>query len=329
MQWLITPYDLPLRRPWPGIGTRRRGWIVRLDDDGVTGFGDCAPLPALGTEDFAAAEAALHETLPHVAIGVPQPAVAAGFHPDQHLERWRGWCQRAPAAACAIDTALCDLSARASGRPLSAWLDGAAAERVKVSGIGEAGPGQAVKLKLPADVGAAIRLAEQTPGPLRLDANRAFSYDEAAALLKAVRHLPVEHVEEPLRQPTVTALEELQRLVPFPIAIDESLGQLGLEAVLQSDLRRLVLKPVLLGGPLRTLAIARRAMRAGREVVVTTAVDSAVGAWMTVHLAAAVNNRLAHGLDTARWLAEDVAAGPSPAGGWLDIPQTAGLGVTV
>ena len=293
MRWLTTRYDLALRRPWPGIGVRRRGWIVSAAKDGVTGFGDCAPLPLLGRNGFA------------------------------------------QATACAIETALCDRAARAAGVSLARWLNPNAASRVKVNAVfpGSAGasparPLQVVKLKLPGDVAEALRRIEQAgTATLRLDANRGFSFDEAATLLRAIADLPIDHVEEPLRDPTLSALLALQAMVPFPIAVDESLDELGIDAVLSSGLRRIVVKPMVLGGPLRSLEIAGRAKAAGVEVVVTTAMDSAIGAWMAAHVAAAVDTGLAHGLDTARWLAEDVAPGPEPVAGWLDIPDRPGLGV--
>ncbi len=296
MRWLTTRYDLALRRPWPGLGVRRRGWIIRVTRDGVTGFGDCAPLPLLGRNGFV------------------------------------------QATACAFETALCDRAARAAGVSLARWLNPGAADRVRVNAVfpgsagaspaPAAGRSQVVKLKLPGDIDEALRRIERAgTATLRLDANRGFSFDDAATLLRAIASLPIDHVEEPLRDPTLSTLLALQAMVPFPIAIDESLDELGVEAVLSSGLRRIVVKPMLLGGPLRTLEIAGRAEAAGVEVVVTTAMDSAVGAWMAAHVAAAVGNGLAHGLDTSRWLAEDVAPGPEPVAGWLDIPDRPGLGV--
>ena len=301
MRWLTSRYDLALRRPWPGIGVRRRGWIVSAAKDGVTGFGDCAPLPLLGRNGFA------------------------------------------QATACAIETALCDRAARAAGVSLARWLNPNAASRVQVNAAfpGSAGASparppvragcprsQVIKLKLPGDVAEALRRIEQAgAATLRLDANRGFSFEDAATLLRAIADFPIDHVEEPLRDPTLSALLALQAMVPFPIAVDESLDELGIEAVLSSGLRRIVVKPMVLGGPQRTREIAGRAAAAGIEVVVTTAMDSAVGAWMAAHVAAAVDTGLAHGLDTARWLAEDVAPGPEPVAGWLDIPDRPGLGV--
>lgn len=284
MRWLTTPYRLALRRPWPGIGLHRHGWIVSAAEDGPVGHGDCAPL----------------------------------------------WGELPAAIACAMETALCDRAARARGVPLARWLNPDCAMRVRVNRALESGGthSEVTKLKLPAHLPEALHLIDQTPGTLRLDANRAFSFDDAARLLRAIADRDIDHFEEPLRDPTIPALLALQALVPFPLAVDESLGALGVDAVLAAGLRRLVLKPVLLGGPLPVLEIAGRARAAGAAVVVTTAMDSAVGAWAAAHLAAAVNNGLAHGLDTSRWLTEDVAPGPEPVDGWLDIPERPGLGVT-
>jgi len=67
----------------------------------------------------------------------------------------------------------------------------------------------------------------------------------------------------------------------------------------QKPVRRVVLKPMVLGGLVSALALARRAREVGVECVVTTTVDSAVGVTAALHLAAAVANDLAHGLATS------------------------------
>ncbi len=69
--WL--PYCLPLRRPWQtsrGIFDERRGHLLRLRTaDGMTGWGDCAPLPEFGIAEAAggpqdADRAVRHEEIP-------------------------------------------------------------------------------------------------------------------------------------------------------------------------------------------------------------------------------------------------------------------------
>ena len=64
----VHPYRLPLRSPWLTAGAsvgERSGCLLRLRSDcDHCGYGDCAPLPASGTETAAAAIAALRSLLP-------------------------------------------------------------------------------------------------------------------------------------------------------------------------------------------------------------------------------------------------------------------------
>jgi len=94
----------------------------------------------------------------------------------------------------------------------------------------------------------------------------------------------------------------------------------------QPPVRRVVLKPMVQGGLVPALALARRAREAGVECVVTTTVDSAVGVTAALHLAAAVANDLAHGLATSAWLESDVGNPPQPTGGVLRLADRPGLG---
>ncbi|HEX6829386.1 MAG TPA: enolase C-terminal domain-like protein, partial [Burkholderiales bacterium] len=165
---------------------------------------------------------------------------------------------------------------------------------------------------------------------LRLDPNRAWSEAAARGALLALAALPVDAVEEPLAEPSLEVLASLQGEVPFAIAIDESRKQLGLERILAARaVRRVVLKPMVLGGLRATLDAARQVRAAGLEWVVTTTVDSAVGCWAAVHAAAALPGDCAHGLATSPWLAGDVAPPPRAEGGRIALPDAPGLGVVV
>jgi L-alanine-DL-glutamate epimerase-like enolase superfamily enzyme len=162
---------------------------------------------------------------------------------------------------------------------------------------------------------------------LRLDTNGAWDSHDARQALNALRDLPVEALEEPLACPRPETLQRLQTLVPWPLALDESLRAWPLEDLLKNPpVNRLILKPMILGGVLPSLQLARRARRAGLECVITTTVDSAAGVWAALHLAAALDNNLAHGLDTAAWLAEDTGCGPLVQSASMRINETSGLG---
>jgi o-succinylbenzoate synthase len=256
------------------------------------------------------------------------------------------------AARCGLETALLDLAARRSGLPLARYLNPRAGARIAVNAnAGSAGRCSGhrlrdlalsgfgvIKLKVGmAEVGEEIgmlqRLACALPpsASLRLDANRAWTLQQAEKIIEGVSGLPVESLEEPLKDPDYAPLRELQHRAPFPLALDESLIQLGLDSIIAArPVRRLVLKAPLAGGLLPALARARAAHRAGFQVQVTSSLESAVGVWSGTHLAAALGdlaNGIAHGLATSSWLIRDTASAPQIEQGVIRIPERPGLGL--
>ena len=338
----FAPYRLPLRQPWVsarGGFVVREGWLVRLETDaGLIGFGDCAPLPQAGTESMDSAVACLSGWA----------AALPGLSLEVALGRISTNAAEAPAACCGLETALLDLLAQQAGLPLARWLNPHSFAIVKVSAMLGGLDSQVVAraqaavaegysvLKL--KVGLASRheeipslhdLARGLPAgvSMRLDANCAWNEREAEDFLGALAGLPVESVEDPLANPDRAGWLRLQANVPFPLAADESLRIMGADAVFNlPPVRRVVLKPMVLGGLVPALALARRAREAGVECVVTTTVDSAVGVTAALHLAAAVANDLAHGLATSAWLRCDVGGAPLVAEGVLRPGGDPGLG---
>jgi L-alanine-DL-glutamate epimerase-like enolase superfamily enzyme len=62
------------------------------------------------------------------------------------------------------------------------------------------------------------------------------------------------------------------------------------------------------------------------QCVVTSSIDSACGVLAAAHLAAALDNGLAHGLATSSWLTADTGTPPTITNGRLALPDTPGLG---
>ena len=328
-------YALELRRPRTsarGITSQRTGWLLRLRDDrGRLGFGDCAPLPGAGTETHDSAKQALDAA---AAAMLGKPVISA-------VESLPNAPSATPAVRCACETALLDLEARARELPLHRLLAPDSGPEVRVNAmIGahrdwpvlarravEAGF-DVIKLKI-GTAGAetelaALRslLAELPPNiRLRLDVNRGWSLATARAILPRLDAARIEAVEEPACDASGDELRALQATVPFAIALDESLhgsdtGEL--------PVRRQVLKPMAVGGLLPIIALAATNEH---ETVVTTSVDSAIGVRAACHVAAALDNGLAHGLATSDWLRTDFAPPLPIARGLLHLPATAGLGL--
>lgn len=347
------PHALPLRQPWPGAGLGsgvRRGCLLRVDTtDGRHGYGECAPLPSHGSESHAAAATALQvwcTALPGRDVHEALTALAADTT-----------ARATPAARAAVECALLDLAAQAAGVPLRRLLAPAAGDAVAVNAMAGdvlgATPARidallaegyrVIKLKLgAADAAseiAALRALAGTLPPtvrLRLDANRAWDAATAGAVCAALAGLPVEALEEPLDSPTPAALATLQRGLPFALAIDESWQELaGADAedfFAAPPVRRLVLKPAVLGGLQPTLALAQRARAAGMECVLTTGIDGACATLAAAQLVAALGNGAvpgpAHGLATSHWLAKDIGTPPPVVAGRIALPPAPGLGFT-
>lgn len=338
----LATYNLKLRKTWSSAKAQRnmrQGWLIRLHCGEHIGYGDCAPLPEMGTETLEEAKIRLQAGL-RALVGL-QPSTALS-----RLDRF----QHTPAVRCALETALVDLLAQHAELPLARWLNrviqGQVAVNAALGGIDDGLQSRAFKavregftvLKIKLGLRALAEelqslqvLADRLPQTcvLRLDVNGAWDEPTARRALNGLRRLPVEALEEPLKIPRSGALQQLQSLVPWPLALDESLRSLPLKDLLDHHpVKRLVLKPMILGGLLPSLQMARRARGARLECVVTTTVDSAAGVWAALHLAASLDDGLAHGLNTTVWLAEDIGPAPVVQNARMAINETPGLGFT-
>lgn len=326
MRLRFQPYALALVKPWrstAGVVSHRHGWLVAAEDDGRTGWGDCCALPGQD-ESGEGAEA----------LSVVGQSIA-DLSLDDSLQCLSG---SLPARA-AVESALLDLSAQRQGLPLRRLLSATAKDSVAVNGLGDLSDGlppdfTVIKLKVgmrpPDEDLAALHRLVLPPGVrLRLDANRAWSFDHAARIIAALADLPIDCLEEPLAEPSLESLAALQRDCAFDLALDESLPHFNWDELLaRPPVRRLILKPPMLGGLRSCYALAGQARAAGLSTVVTSSLDSAVGLAAAAHLAAAIDDGdLAHGLSTGSCFASDVAAFWPVRQGRLTLPETPGLGV--
>jgi L-alanine-DL-glutamate epimerase-like enolase superfamily enzyme len=188
-----------------------------------------------------------------------------------------------------------------------------------------------VKIKVALDDGyARAAVVRDAVGPavrLRVDANGAWTREQALRMLHALAPLDIELCEQP------TALLEGLEDSPVTIAADELLVAAP-ELALQRA-QAVVLKPMALGGLLPALRWAARARELGRAVVVTTSLDGAIARAGAAHLAAAVlaaglaTAPLAAGLATGRLLLEDLCADLlAPRNGVVALRAVPGLGLS-
>jgi O-succinylbenzoate synthase len=149
------------------------------------------------------------------------------------------------------------------------------------------------------DIVQTLRRSLRPDQRLRLDANRGWSYDQALEFCRAIGDCDVEYLEEPTQDPS--DFERLAQVTSVPYALDETLR----EPISLGDFPNaaaLIIKPTLLGGPEQLETLFTSAI----PCVVSAAFESGIGILNIARLASHYPNSLAAGLDTYRWLADDV-----------------------
>ncbi|MET3804706.1 O-succinylbenzoate synthase [Nakamurella sp. UYEF19] len=197
--------------------------------------------------------------------------------------------------------------------------------KVKVGGLdgGVAGVGVLNSLTADADRLAAVRAVLGPEGRIRIDANAGWTVDQALQAIPVLDRAAggLEYVEQPCR--SIEELAEVRRKVGVRIAADESIrrAQDPMRVKLAGAADLAVVKVAPLGGVRSALQIAEVT---GLPIVVSSAVDSAVGLAAGLALAGALPELdYACGLGTASLLVGDVSSQSQlPLEGRLPVPTT-------
>ena len=288
------------------------------DEDGNRGYGEAAPLePYDGVSLDEVASALLAGRLEH---GPPQ-------------------------ARSAAEMAVLDLEAARAGRAVGE----PGAEAIPVNCTIPAGPPDEVaaraaegrragyscfkvKVGLPDDRErvAAVREAIGSWPALRVDANGAWSVDEAVATLRELEPYDLELVEQPCA--TLSELAEVRRAVGLWVAADEPIaGPADVRAAAASRACDAVcVKLAASGGFATARATLQTAAELGMEAYLSSTLDGPWGIAAALQLAASQRHTLACGLATLELFDAELArALPPPRNGLLAVPEGPGLGVAV
>jgi L-alanine-DL-glutamate epimerase-like enolase superfamily enzyme len=342
----VVPYSLPFREPYVTARgeLRERGLIlVRIRGEGLEGLGETAALSLRGGADIEAIAAEIRQLC--------RPALLdAGLDAERiwsAIARCRNRGASAPAVA-AVDIALHDLVGKARERPVWGILGAKEATEVVCNAtlpaanpaatraMAEEWRGQGfgtfkLKVGLAGDV-TQVATVRQTLGPeaaIRVDANGAWSVDDAAERLPAMSHHRIELAEQPVG--TFEQMVELRRRVDVRIAADESL-------VSPFDARRAreldacqvaAIKLAKVGGLRAALEIADVL-----PAYLSSALEGPVGIAAAAHAvqalrAAGGDAGIAHGLATERLFSQSVGKGVVAEGDRLLVDDRPGLGVEI
>lgn len=327
---------LPLHTSYGALREREVISVAITGPEGVTGYGEAAPLPPYDGVSVSRAMLALQRQ--RTAI----EEHADGGAPATLIEACRA-ADDLPQALAAIDLALWDRAGKVQDRPVCDLLVDDPAEQVSVnatlsaidraSAAREAAQAAArgftcvkVKVGLPDDAGrvAAVRASVGPSVALRLDANGAWDVEQAVRAIEALSPAGLELVEEPCHG--LAAIRQVRERVPVRIAIDETAAEPG--ALSSGAADAVCLKISRCGGISALLASAALVRACGGEPYLASTLDGPLGIAAAVHAAAALAARgpLAPcGLATLAMF-EDMRQLPVQ-DGQIATPQEAGLGV--
>jgi L-alanine-DL-glutamate epimerase-like enolase superfamily enzyme len=327
---------VPLKTAYGTVHERELLAVSLTDADGI-GHGEAAPLEAYDGVSVERVEQAL---------AAYEPMLAA-WRDGTNGARLIDACRRMddlPQALAAVDLALWDRAGRRAGKPVAALLTDDPASAVDVNAtltaLDRAGVAQQatqaaregftcvkVKVGVGDDAGrvAAARAAMGPEVALRLDANGAWSVEEAVRAIDALAPAGLELVEEPTHG--LRAVREVRERVSTRVAIDETAAEHGALGAGVAD--AVCLKISRCGGISALIAAATLVRASGAEVYVASTFDGPLGIAAALHAAAALASRgpVPHcGLATLELF--DGVANPLPAhDGKIALPTAPGLGV--
>lgn len=319
MNFRIWRYELPLSAPVslaPGMAMSvRDGLLLELVEGGRSFWGEASPLPGFSRESLEDVRKCLEEAAEPACMKWPRrgfDGVSASlssappsveFAVVSAFESFEGrGGERFVHSVPEPSIAVCGLL---SGSRKEILADAA---KLREDGY------EAVKLKVgrgnveeDAALVREVRDVLEDIVSLRLDANRAWSFDEAEDFARRIEAASIEFVEEPLEEPS--RLRELSVATGLPVALDESLADMEPgEAKAHEYARAFVMKPTIVGCS-RTLSLAAVARNFGAEAIISSSYESGVGMLGLLRMAAPFG-RAAAGLDTYRRLADDVLDPP-------------------
>jgi len=340
---------LPLVHPFEtsfGRETEQRTVIVRIDAEGLTGYGESAA----GIGPWYSYETV--ETCWHVQRDflVPRLLGREIESPLEIADRFapvRGHNM----AKTGLEQAVWDLTAKAEGVPLARLLGGEK-DRIE-SGVSvgiqdsldhlldrigafiDAGYRRIkIKIKPGWDVAAAEAVRSRFPDvPLMLDANSAYTLDDVD-VFRRLDAFGLMMVEQPLGHDDIADHAKLQREIETPVCLDESIvtPEHARWAIEMGSCRIINIKPARVGGLSAAVRIHDLCLEHGLPVWCGGLLESGVGRAHNVAVSTLPNFRLPGDVSaSARYYEHDIVDPPFAlaADGTIAVPRGPGIGVAI
>ena len=320
--------------------------LVRVEGGGRDGWGECVA----EANPYYSGETT--ETVWHIVSGFIAPLVVGQdfAHPRDiypALRRIRGHNM----AKAGVEMAAWDLFAKIAGRPLSALLGGTRDRIASGVSIGiqdsldqllgkvekELAAGyQRIKIKIKPgwDIAAVERIRSTFGGiPLQVDANAAYTLDDAALLARLDPH-GLLLIEQPLDYDDVMDHAELQERITTPVCLDESIHtvRIARDAIDAKACKIINIKPGRVGGHQASIELHDLCAANGIPVWHGGMLESGIGRAHNIHLASLPNFTLPGDIAASKRYYQPDLIEPAidiRSDGTIEVPQGPGIGVNI
>lgn len=327
--------SMPFKHPFTiskGTKTHQPALLVGLQFNGLTGFGEA---PAITYYNISVEQmlADLHQhqaMIEKFAYTTPERY----WHYLHHLIPNNGFL------VCALDIASWDMYGKLQGKPCYE-LFGADLSKMPLTDytIGIDGtekmiekmkelpwPIYKIKVGTDRDLEIIAALRAHTDAPLRVDANAAWTKEEALEKIEAMVEYGVEFVEQPLAKDDWEGMKWLYERSPLPLIADESCVFEKDVAKCEGHFHGINIKLTKCTGITPALRMIQEARTKGLKIMIGCMNETTIGSAAIAHLGSLVDYI---DMDGPLLLAEDVAEGLNFAYGRVQVSGRPGLGIQI
>ncbi|MDB5195844.1 MAG: L-alanine-DL-glutamate epimerase [Flaviaesturariibacter sp.] len=315
MRLAYKPYNLKFRHPFTiskGTKTHQPSLVVSLEHLGRVGYGEA---PAITYYNIPVEK--MIADLEHKKVFVEKFAFT---DPERYWHYLHHLFPANPFLVCALDMAGWDLYGKMKGKPLKEFWKGETEKQpITDYTIGidtiekmvekmQEKPWPIYKIKLGTDQDIQIieALRKHTDAMFRIDANAAWTTDEALQKIDAFQHLGVEFIEQPLAKDDWEGMKILFEKSPLPLFADEA-------CVFEQDVIKchnhfhgINIKLTKCSGITPALRMIKQARELGLQVMVGSMNESTLGSAAIAHLMPQIDHV---DIDGPLLLEEDIATG--------------------
>ena len=306
-------YDLIFKRASGtsrGILTTKETYFIKIEQNGKVGIGECAVFRGLSFDDLPNYERMIQWTCNHIHLGVSELLVKLKEFPSIQFgleQAFLGLSSENP-----FELFPSRFTRNGDGISINGliWMGDKDFMKSQIKEKLKAGF-STIKMKIGAiDFDAELELLksirkEFSAGEitLRVDANGAFTPENALEKLKRLSEFEIHSIEQPIRQGQYEAMADLCEKTPLAIALDEEL--IGVNDVTKkADLLQMIqpqfiiIKPSLVGGIAGSMEWIDIATKQDMDFWVTSALESNIGLNAIAQWTYTLHSELPQGLGT-------------------------------